>query len=148
MIDYQTEYPPKTEEITGALEQFVIQEIMPQIESQGYFKGIVEPGDATHYEIFGIKKGIVGGQELWYIAFMSGDYLGKSAVLPFENWMVSGYVNEKMGFRNVHTSLILTDIINLIIHFKNASRKNEELIDTELDAYLETKERVGDKWVS
>ncbi len=122
MIKHQTDYPPKTEEITGALEDFVTQEIMDQIATRGYFRGPVEPGDGTHYEIFGVDRGMVGGQELWYIGFMSGDYLGKSAVLPMDRWMMWGYVNEKMGFGNVHTALILTDILNLIIHFKEELR--------------------------
>ena len=120
MIDYQTDYPPKTEEITGALESYVITSIMPQIEAAPVFSCILEPGDGTHYEIFGILKRTTSSQELWYIGFMSGDYLGKSAVLPMSHWMIWGYVNEKMGFRNEHTARILTDVINLIIHFRGA----------------------------
>jgi len=119
MIDYQTDYPPKTEEITGALDDFVLQVVMPQLrEPMPSFCGTLEPGDGTHYEIFGMKKGIVGQQELWYIGFMSGDYLGRSAVLPFEHWMHVGYVQDKMMFRNEHTVRILADVINLIIHFR------------------------------
>lgn len=118
MINYQTDYPPKTEEITGALEDFVTQQIMDQIVTRGYFRGVVEPGDATHYEIFGVDKGIVGSQGLWYIGFMSGDSNGRSAVLPIEQWLHWGYVQENMQFQNEHTVRILTDILNLIIHFK------------------------------
>ena len=118
MIEYQTEYPSKTEEITEALEDFVTSTIMPQWHKRWSFDGTVEPGDGTHYEIFGVLKGKVGGQELWWIGFMSGDYRGRSAVLPMEFWLNWGYVQEKMNFENTHTTRILTDILNLIIHFK------------------------------
>ncbi len=111
-VDMQTDHGPSTAAILASLS-----ETSTKIRGRpdhSAFGVTFEPGDATHYEIFGVYRGMVGGQELWWIGFMSGDDGGGSAVLPIDIWLHAGYVAQKLGIKNAHSATILADLLNLV----------------------------------
>lgn len=107
--EWQVSYPPRTDEIRRSLQQSAEHPIT-LLREQGWFSSILEPGDATHYECFVVRR---DHRNCW-VGFMSGDDRGGSAVLPIEHHLFAGYVKDKMGIENAHSAAILTDFLNVV----------------------------------
>lgn len=89
----------------------------------------LEPGDGTHYEVFGhYVRTDSAGQELWLVGFMAGYDCGRSARLPLNGELRADYVQEKLELRNSWSAYVLTDFLNYFTEYQaaRASGKAEE----------------------
>ncbi len=111
---WQVDYGPKTERIRAELVR-VAQWVHDQEYGYSTFGVELEPGDATHYEVFGVWRDV--GQH--WIGFMVGQDGGGSAVIPNNDWLYADWLAEALRIQNPHSARILADFLNVLFgHIK------------------------------
>lgn len=109
-MQWQTEYPPNTDEIRAFIRESVHHS---RVANDGLtFAVRLEPGDATHYELFGMYRSRSLSQELWWIGFMVGTDRGGSAVLPMDGTLHEVDVADALNIRSDHSARVLADWLN------------------------------------
>lgn len=109
-MQWQTEYPPNTERIRAFIRESVH---TSRAANDGLtFAVQLEPGDGTHYELFGIYRSRSATQELWWVGFMVGTHGGGSAVLPMDGLLSEFDLVDTLDIGNAHSARILADWLN------------------------------------
>jgi hypothetical protein len=136
-MEWQTEYPPNTDEIRAFIRESVHRS---RVVNDGLtFAVRLEPGDGTHYELFGIYRSRSASQELWWIGFMIGTHSGGSAVLPMDGMLHEVDVADALNIRNDHSARVLADWLN---YFATILQREAEAARASSEAPEQEHERV------
>lgn len=92
-------------------------EAADQLSELGWFGMSLEPGDATHYEVFGVRNGL----DRFRIGFMAGTDRGRSSVVARDVYLHWSYVQDTFELRNTHSAMVLADFLNVLFgHIEGA----------------------------
>ena len=113
MSSWQTDYPPRTTEIQASIAESARLARRHFRDTEGVLRSfamVIEPGDATHYEAFGVWR----DKHTMLFGFMAGIEGGGSAAVPTDTWIHVDYLREITGLDNLHTARVAADFLNCL----------------------------------